>query len=951
MSHAVRTLAAVALLAVVYLALPPAHGQSFGSPVQADLQTYMATRTSAFQNLTRFSFGVYSDIHMIEAADWGLTRTQWQGELRQWRDAGHLFGLIVGDLGYGNATDVQNVLSGPAAIPDAPPVFYAMGNHELDGIGKRAWVDGLLPGAVRAGSWTSATGLAAGNADPVYYSFDVGPSTHFIVLDGDYMTFDGVTARPWQTFGQRQLAWLQADIKANATRNLLVFVHEPIDEQVSGTVPELTLNDKGGLLDLLASHPKRAVVFSGHLHGQRGITRWKGVTSVHVMTNTVVGYGLPLLYGATVTVDGEQITIANVGAVTEFDQHPMNQVITAGNEQVVQVAEDGANTGVSRNASMTVVGPENGVTPTLGSLMLKAPATTWYAPRFISEQLVKIAVGMKFSFDILLAGVVNGNDAVTVQPNWYMKDGKLPPKVVDQNNLQLSQRPRDGSYFLYTDDVPRLNGLATDRWYHREFDLSALAGNYVDGIYLTQSATRVNVGAVYVDNIRFRWPLATAPAPNIPPTVAITAPASGASFTAPASIGLTATAADSDGTIASITYYAGPTQIGSSTVSPYSVTWGSVAAGTYSVTAVARDNGGATTTSAAIALTVATPPPASTTAAVTYVGTDSSTAGSWKGVYGSQGYTIANHAASVPTYAAIQQPGALAYTWVSSTTDPRALTKTAASDRIASTWYGTSMDLGIDLLDGQFHRVALYFLDWDARGRTESVDVLDAVSGALLDTRPVAGFAGGQYVVWNLKGRVVLRIRLTGGTNAVYSAAFFDAVAPPPAAPPPATPPQTTASFAGTNTAAQGNWTGAFGAAGFSLANEGTSLPAFAVVKQNSPAWTWLSSTTDPRALLRSASPGRIASTWYGSTLDVDVTLTDSRTHKVSLYLVDWDVRGRTQTMQVLDAVTGTVLDSRSASNFGGGQYWSWTVGGHVIVRVTVTGPANAVYSGVFIEQ
>src|SRR4030095_1607202 len=130
---------------------------------------------------------------------------------------------------------------------------------------------------------------------------------------------------------------------------------------------------------------------------------------------------------------------------------------------------------------------------TFGTRMLKGPAMTWYAPRFVSEQLIKIRPGMKFSFDIFLTNVLNGDDAVALQPIWYMKDGSLPPRVVDQNNIQLSQHSRDGMNFLYYEDLPRQNGLATQRWYHREFDLSALAGNYVDGLVVAQGSTKVNV--------------------------------------------------------------------------------------------------------------------------------------------------------------------------------------------------------------------------------------------------------------------------------------------------------------------------------------------------------------------------------------------------------------------------------------------------------------------------
>ncbi len=45
---------------------------------------------------------------------------------------------------------------------------------------------------------------------------------------------------------------------------------------------------------------------------------------------------------------------------------------------------------------------------------------------------------------------------------------------------------------------------------------------------------------------------------NVAPTVSLTSPTSGASFAAPATIALTATAADADGTIAKVDFYNGP---------------------------------------------------------------------------------------------------------------------------------------------------------------------------------------------------------------------------------------------------------------------------------------------------------------------------------------------------------------------------------------------------------
>lgn len=94
---------------------------------------------------------------------------------------------------------------------------------------------------------------------------------------------------------------------------------------------------------------------------------------------------------------------------------------------------------------------------------------------------------------------------------------------------------------------------------------------------------------------------------NAPPTVSLTAPVNNATFTAGSNIALTATASDADGTVSKVEFYNGATKLGEATSSPYTYTWTNVAAGSYSLTAKATDNGNASTTSSAVNITVNTP--------------------------------------------------------------------------------------------------------------------------------------------------------------------------------------------------------------------------------------------------------------------------------------------------------------------------------------------------------
>ena len=89
------------------------------------------------------------------------------------------------------------------------------------------------------------------------------------------------------------------------------------------------------------------------------------------------------------------------------------------------------------------------------------------------------------------------------------------------------------------------------------------------------------------------------------PTVSITAPTTNVSYVAPASsISLTATATTTTGSISKVEFYNGTTLLGTATTSPYKYSWTNVAAGTYTITAVATDNSSNKTTSSAVVINV-----------------------------------------------------------------------------------------------------------------------------------------------------------------------------------------------------------------------------------------------------------------------------------------------------------------------------------------------------------
>ena len=128
---------------------------------------------------------------------------------------------------------------------------------------------------------------------------------------------------------------------------------------------------------------------------------------------------------------------------------------------------------------------------------------------------------------------------------------------------------------------------------------------------LSQSSTMVDAGVnvgypfngIAPDIGAFETPQPVVIA-NQPPVVNISSPLKGSSFSAPASITIDVAASDTDGSIIKVEFFQGNIKIGEKVTAPFSYTWKEVPAGTYSLTAVATDNGSLKTVSEAVSVTV-----------------------------------------------------------------------------------------------------------------------------------------------------------------------------------------------------------------------------------------------------------------------------------------------------------------------------------------------------------
>jgi hypothetical protein len=95
---------------------------------------------------------------------------------------------------------------------------------------------------------------------------------------------------------------------------------------------------------------------------------------------------------------------------------------------------------------------------------------------------------------------------------------------------------------------------------------------------------------------------------NLLPAAVLTSPPAGSVFHAPAAVPLAADAADPDGSVALVEFFAGSVKVGEDAIPPYAVLWSGVAPGAYVLTARVTDDSGGTAVSAPVTILVNAPP-------------------------------------------------------------------------------------------------------------------------------------------------------------------------------------------------------------------------------------------------------------------------------------------------------------------------------------------------------
>jgi hypothetical protein len=139
-------------------------------------------------------------------------------------------------------------------------------------------------------------------------------------------------------------------------------------------------------------------------------------------------------------------------------------------------------------------------------------------------------------------------------------------------------------------------------------------------------------------------------------------------------------------------------------------------------------------------------------------------------------------------------------------------------------------------------------------------------------------------------------------------------------------------------------------AGGYSIAGDSTSLPAGVTVSQNGVPVVYQNPSSSIRALRRGGSTSRVAAAWSApSVLNVSVGITGAP-RRVAVYFLDWSPTAtRSVRVEVVDG-SGRVWDTRTLSDFTGGQYLVWQLSGQLTLRVTSLNGSDAVVSGVFVN-
>lgn len=221
-----------------------------------------------------------------------------------------------------------------------------------------------------------------------------------------------------------------------------------------------------------------------------------------------------------------------------------------------------------------------------------------------TTNLIGIYGGTSANVEIKNNLVINNNTAYSYYPNKFihLEAGLSIANLQVANNLldRLAMSTTAGQYSGNLTGDPQISKSGARPFpYYTPLSGSRLIDGGIN-VGLTYTGLRPDIGASESSGT------GTTPGNNNP-TVSITSPANNATVAQGTSVTIAANASDSDGTVSKVEFYNGSTLLGTDTSSPYSFVWSNVAAGSYSLKAVATDDDGASTSSAPVSIIALAP--------------------------------------------------------------------------------------------------------------------------------------------------------------------------------------------------------------------------------------------------------------------------------------------------------------------------------------------------------
>lgn len=210
------------------------------------------------------------------------------------------------------------------------------------------------------------------------------------------------------------------------------------------------------------------------------------------------------------------------------------------------------------------------------------------------------------------AGDSSNSSSITIT----VPDSSSPPPGNDPPSTWIDS-PDAGTVFTVGDTIS-ITGKASDTdgtiaWTYVYINGTALGyeyGNTVTRAYTPSTAGTYTLKSLASDDDSAETTSTaveiTVVEPNSPPSVTLTSPGSGATYTEGDDIALAASASDSDGYVTQVEFFADGVSLGTDLDASdgWGLTWSGAAVGDYNVKAVATDDAGATTTSSVITVHV-----------------------------------------------------------------------------------------------------------------------------------------------------------------------------------------------------------------------------------------------------------------------------------------------------------------------------------------------------------